>query len=89
VIAEVTKMLSTMERLKAEQEAIIKRKEVEGVSPVMGELLRTKLAGKSEAVKLRDLRLFTTEDTGARPGMKMGHMIWYDVARARLSDSGT
>jgi hypothetical protein len=40
-------------------------------------------------VKLRVLRLFTTEDTAARQGRKMGHMIWYDVASARLSNLGT
>jgi hypothetical protein len=65
-------MLNTMERLKKEQEALIKRKEVEGVSPVMGELLKAKLAGKSTAVKLRDLTLLTTENTAARSG-RMGH----------------
>ena len=68
--SETLSMPSHRTQLRLEQEACIKRKEVEGVVPAMGELLRSKLArGSGSRVRLRDLTLPSREDAASsRPG---------------------
>ena len=68
--SETVSMPSPRTQLRLEQEACIKRKEVEGVVPAMGELLRSKLArGSGSRVRLRDLTLPSREDAASsRPG---------------------